>query len=103
MRREGKREKINENENKRIVSNKVIMELRRRRWKKKRSRLSLPFSRGLLGRAFRTKAKKAARGGRRGRVGVDKEIKNRESSRRTPRSPTGPYDLKSPYSVNSEH
>lgn len=105
VRRDSKREKINENENKKIVSNKVIMTPRRQRRKRKRLRLSISSSLflRLLGRAFRMEAKKVARGDRRGRVGVDKEIKNRESSRRTPRSPTGPYDLKSPYSVNSEH
>lgn len=59
-----------ENENKRIVSNKVIME-------------HTCVGRGNAWshcRAFReAKVEKA-------RVGVDKEIKNRESSRRTPRS-----------------
>lgn len=62
------KKKRTKNENKRIVSNEVIMEHGfRRRGKRLVALPSIP------------------RGRKRG-VGVDKEIKNRESSRRTPRS-----------------
>lgn len=63
-----KKKKAHENENKRIVSNKVIME-----------RVS-------VGEGKRLVALPSIPRGRKRGVGVDKEIKNRESSRRTPRS-----------------